>query len=401
MGMSASGFPPDAGFACAAAPALSHCRRTQVASHGLGQSSSGGHYARPSAASTRQHLAVGAAVVAAAVSGLVAARPRRATLRPRGARRATFGPTPTTTEKQTEVKKSDIGARVAYVVLDNMEGIKRQLQQYGYCQVDGFLGGSAFGYPDQIRKEMKTLFDRGWFETESQEDAQFKVGSYHLENQDRDNRFRMKIQGAKGDDASMTMVEKQFDIAPTVMTFVRSLLVSMSGNLGKTIDSGLADHVATSELFALCGEGARYDRRVGNCFGWHTQTTGFVRDPRKLVAMYFSNPNYKEEQGGCLQLEGVITPTGAVRITPAHDRLVLFWADKTVWSMTRSRASLISEHQYGIIMHLMAKEKEKISYNPMDFARWFPELNGQPMDWPPPGMSFDGPGIMPGITDSS
>lgn len=90
----------------------------------------------------------------------------------------------------------------------------------------------------------------------------------------------------------------------------------------------------------------------------------------------------------------MITPTGAVRINPAHDRLVLFWADKTVWSMTRSRANMIIEHQYGIIMHLMAKDKDKISYNPMTFARWFPELNGKPMNWPPPGMSMDGPGLI-------
>lgn len=40
--------------------------------------------------------------------------------------------------------------------------------------------------------------------------------------------------------------------------------------------------------------------------------------------------NYREELGGVLQLEGVITPTGAVRISPVADRLVLFWADKTV-----------------------------------------------------------------------
>jgi hypothetical protein len=87
-----------------------------------------------------------------------------------------------------------------------------------------------------------------------------------------------------------------------------------------------------------------------------------------------------------LQLEGVITPTGAARIAPLHDRLVMFWSDKTVWSMTPSRASLISEHQYGIIMHMVARDREKISYNPEQFARWFPELRGKPIEWPPPNM---------------
>lgn len=51
-------------------------------------------------------------------------------------------------------------------------------------QVDGFLGGSANGYPDQIRDEMKSLFDRGWFEEEPESEAQFKVGPYRITNQD-------------------------------------------------------------------------------------------------------------------------------------------------------------------------------------------------------------------------
>ena len=32
-------------------------------------------------------------------------------------------------------------------------------------------------------------------------------------------------------------------------------------------------------------------------YGWNTEQ-GFVRDPRKLVAIYFANPNYREEHGG-------------------------------------------------------------------------------------------------------
>lgn len=295
-------------------------------------------------------------------------------------RQASFGPTPISEEQKQDIQSTQIGSRVSYVVLSNMQAILRQLDQYGYSQVDGFLGGSANGYPDQIRDEMKSMFDRGWFEEEPESEAQFKVGPYRITNQDREHRFRYRIKGRSGEEKMERLIENQYEVAPTVVNFTRSLLVSFAQPLGELTESGLSNTKGISELFVLCGQGARYDRRVSNVFGWNTEQ-GFVRDPRKLVAIYFANPNYREEQGGVLQLEGVITPTGAVRISPMQDRLVLFWADKTVWSMTPSRSSMISEHQYGIIMHMMAKGE--VNYNPQNFARWFPELQSMPMDWPP------------------
>ncbi|CAK9083842.1 unnamed protein product [Durusdinium trenchii] len=257
---------------------------------------------------------------------------------------ASFGPTPMAEEQKQDIRSTQIGSRVSYVVLSNMQPILRQLDQYGYSQVDGFLG-DANGYPEQIRAEMKSLFDKGFFEEEPESDAQFKVGPYRITNQDREHRFRYRIKGRSGEERMEQLIQNQYEIAPTVVNFARSLLVSFARPLGELTESGLSNTKGISELFVLCGQGARYDRRVSNVYGWQTEQ-GFVRDPRKLVAIYFSNPNYREELGGVLQLEGVITPTGAVRISPVADRLVLFWADKTVWSMTPSRSSMISEHQW-------------------------------------------------------
>jgi len=301
------------------------------------------------------------------------------------ARQAAFGPVPVSEEQKKDVESHEVGARVSYVVLSNMSAILQQLQQYGYSQVDGFLGGSANGYPDQIRNEMKSMFDKGWFEEEPESDAEFKVGPYRITNQDREHRFRYRIKGRDAEEKSERLVENQYAVAPTIVNFTRSLLVSFSEPLGELAEGGLSNTKGISELFVLCGQGARMDRRVSNVYGWQTER-GFVRDPRKLVAVYFANPNYREEHGGQLQLEGVITPTGAVRISPMQDRLVLFWADKTVWSMTPSRASMISEHQYGIVMHMMAKSD--IDYDPTNFSRWFPELGKLPMDWPPKPIGY-------------
>jgi len=302
-------------------------------------------------------------------------------------RRAGFGPIPyEAKQRQEATTKDEVSRRVAFVVCENQKGMAQQLSQYGYCQVDGFLGGSINGYPDNIREEMKKLFDRGWFQQESEQDASFKVGQYRITNQDTEYRFMSKLLGTQpGDEEGERKVETQYEVAPTVVNFTRSLVASLAGPIGRVFGGTISTNVAIAEMTALCGNGARYDRRVSNVFGWNTEK-GFAPDPRKLTAIYFANPSYRDELGGHLQLEGVITPTGAASIAPVHDRLVLFWSDKTVWSVRPSQASIISEHQFAIVTHLMAQDHKQIKYNPAELARWFPELQGKPMDWPPKGL---------------
>ena len=50
-------------------------------------------------------------------------------------RRASFGPAPMAEEQKQDIQSTQIGARVSYVVLSNMQAILRQLDQYGYSQV--------------------------------------------------------------------------------------------------------------------------------------------------------------------------------------------------------------------------------------------------------------------------
>jgi len=274
----------------------------------------------------------------------------------------------------------EVGERVQYMVQENAKGICDQLKNYGYSQVDGFLGAEIYGYPDRIRDEMKAMFDRGFFEEETESEGSFKIGEYRITNQDQAHRFKTKLLGST-DAEGAAKVETQYEVAPTVISFVRSLLVSLAGPVSGVAGGKISTNVGSAELNVFCGNGARRDRRVSNEYGWNTQR-GFAPDPRKLTAIYFANPNNKSELGGHLQLEGVITPTGAVSIQPVHDRLVLFWADKTVWSVRPSQATRISEHQYCIIMQLMSQDHKDVQYDPRAFARWFPELRDQPMSLP-------------------
>lgn len=284
-------------------------------------------------------------------------------------------------KQQQAAVMDEVGQRVQYVIEENEKGIMEQLRQYGYSQVDGFLGSEIHGYPDTIREQMQALFNRGWFSEDTEEESSFKVGEYRITNTDTEHRFTAKLLGSSPGDDAEKMVETQYEVAPTVISFVRSLLVSLAGPVGKVAGGTISTNIGSAEMNVLCGNGARRDRRVSNEYGWNTQR-GWAPDPRKLTAIYFTNPKHRPELGGHLQLEGVITPTGAVSIAPVHDRLVLFWADKTVWSIRPSQATMISEHQYCMVMQLMAEDHKLVKYDPETFARWFPELRGQPMRMP-------------------
>lgn len=99
---------------------------------------------------------------------------------------------------------------------------------------------------------MKSMFDRGWFEEEPESEAQFKVGPYRITNQDREHRFRYRIKGRSGEEKMERLIENQYEVAPTVVNFTRSLLVSFAQPLGELTESGLSNTKGISELFVLC-----------------------------------------------------------------------------------------------------------------------------------------------------
>lgn len=301
--------------------------------------------------------------------------------------RAGFGPTSVRQKQKAAAIKDEVSERVALMVKDNAKGLGTQLDQYGYATVDGFLGGSVNGYPDKIHYEMTKLFGRGWFESDSEIDRRFKIGPYTITNDDAANRFRTRLIGVNPGEEKEGALETQYEVAPTVVNLTRSLIVSMAGPAGIWAGGSMSSNIAIGEIVCMAGNGARMDRRVSNSYHWNTQH-GVRLDNAKLVAFYFLNPNQREALGGHLQLEGVITPTGAASVIPRHDRLALFWADKTVWSMRRHLATCMSDYMYALKVTMFARDFETVKYDPNALARWFPEMQGRDMGaWPPENLS--------------
>lgn len=335
--------------------------------------------------------AIAGAVAALGVSCAARWRSRRcratsSTCQPRATkvtRQAGFGPDSYEMRQRKDAVKDSVGSRINYLIEENAKGISTQMDQYGFAQIDGFMGGSMFGTPDNMREEMRTLFGRGWFEQESETESAFKVGHWKITNQDTEHRFRARMKGYTGSESDEKVVETQAELAPTIVEFSRGLLVSLARHIGKATGYRLSSQIGITEMFCLAGNGARYDRRVNNVYGWETER-GFAPDTRKLSVFYFVNPLWEEQFGGHLQLEGVKTPTGGVSIAPAHDRLVMFWSDRSVWSMRPVQAPSMNEFQFGIQMTLVVEDQKQINYDPKRFQQWFPELQSVQMDWAPP-----------------
>lgn len=290
-----------------------------------------------------------------------------------------FGPKPTEVLQKEDVSKNKVGSRLNYMVVQNREGIIKQLQQYGFSIIDGFLGalqGSRQTYADIIREEMKALFDRGWFE--SQTENNLKLGNLNFAKQDLEHRFRYELKSNQpGDEKLEKLVDMQYELAPTVVDFFRGITISLAEPIAKADGHAMSTQIAYCELTAAVGNGARWDRHVDQEGGVNTEY-GFCPDSRKLTIMYFTNPNWRPELGGELVLEGVIYPGNTRTIEPLHDRLVMFWSDRTVYSVRPSQARTISEHRYDLRIRMTSSEPgDAIKYDLRHIAQFFPELQGQ------------------------
>eukprot|EP00438_Fugacium_kawagutii_P027929 Skav208936 [mRNA] locus=scaffold875:79663:81240:+ [translate_table: standard] len=114
-------------------------------------------------------------VATVAWCGAVVARGRKVKRRA-----GSFGPTPISEEQKEDIKSTQVGSRVSYVIL-------------------------------------------------------------RITNQDREHRFRYRIAGRSGEEKMERLIENQYEVAPTVINFTRSLMVSFAQPLGELTESGLSN----------------------------------------------------------------------------------------------------------------------------------------------------------------
>ncbi|KAK4317160.1 hypothetical protein Pmani_011740 [Petrolisthes manimaculis] len=182
-----------------------------------------------------------------------------------------------------------------------LESIVRDLNQYGVCVIDDFLGAER---ADHILNEVKALESHGALEAG-------QVVSRQVQDQARGM--------IRGDQiAWVTGGEPHCSCIGQLVTVVDSLVAKAN----KHQDAGmLANYNITWRTRAMVacypGRDTHYVKHVDNPNG----------DGRCITAIYYLNRDWSEDDGGVLR----IYPEGkdqVASIEPLFDRMLFFWSDR-------------------------------------------------------------------------
>ncbi|XP_068248993.1 egl nine homolog 1-like isoform X2 [Palaemon carinicauda] len=179
--------------------------------------------------------------------------------------------------------------------------VMRDLNRYGVCVVDNFLG---LDKAQPILQEVEALRDRGLFE-----DGQ--VVSPSVQDQARGIIRGDKITWVTGNEPHCVNIRR-------LVSAVDSIIAKANHHQ----DAGqLAKYTITwrSRAMVACypGQGSRYVKHVDNPDG----------DGRCITAIYYVNKDWTPEGGGVLR----IYPEGnsqVAEIEPLFDRMLFFWSDR-------------------------------------------------------------------------
>ncbi|KAK7077127.1 Egl nine 1 [Halocaridina rubra] len=184
---------------------------------------------------------------------------------------------------------------------DVMQPLLNDLNKYGVCVVDDFLGRER---AEQILEEVMALYSRGVFQ-----DGQ--VVSRNVQDQARGIIRGDKITWVTGNENHCGNIGQLVSVVDTLIA--KANHHPDSGELGK--------HNITLRTRAMVacypGRGSHYVKHVDNPDG----------DGRCITAIYYINKNWQRKDGGVLR----IYPEGTNQVAdvePKFDRMLFFWSDR-------------------------------------------------------------------------
>uniref|UniRef100_A0A914ZSC2 hypoxia-inducible factor-proline dioxygenase n=1 Tax=Parascaris univalens TaxID=6257 RepID=A0A914ZSC2_PARUN len=187
---------------------------------------------------------------------------------------------------------------VALRLMTIAEHVIRGLNEYGWAQVDNFLG---LAHCRHLYQETEKLRERGLFSA-GQLMAN-KCGS-HSQDIRSDEIYWFE----SGDERAQDAVTIRL-----LVSMIDSIIVHLNGRIPYKISARSRAMVAIYP-----SNGTRYVKHVDNP----------LRDGRCVTSIYYSNENWNVNQhGGMLRLYPE-TSAVPVDISPQADRLVLFWSDR-------------------------------------------------------------------------
>ncbi|KAA8498916.1 Hypoxia-inducible factor prolyl hydroxylase [Porphyridium purpureum] len=194
---------------------------------------------------------------------------------------------------------------------DLVDELKRGDDAVYVC--DNFLGATLSA---QMRREAEKMYDM------SSETPGLFVKSQSIDARqnriyEKEHVYAMQVMGGN----------TQYDMAPKLVEYI----VHMTSVLGTVLNHALKGRAALStklqsNKLAVCTNGgAAYDKHIDN---------GGAGDLRKISILYYMNPMYKRGDGGCFRAFSSTDSSVYRDIEPVADRLVVFWSDALVHSVT-------------------------------------------------------------------
>lgn len=246
--------------------------------------------------------------------------------------------------------------------------IERGLNGKGWAVVDNFLD---LDLCKTMRNEAGKLYESNTFTVSKSTRWDSATGSsvYY----DKHNVFSTQLNGGE-----------QYYSAPRLHEYVVSMTRSLVPILSSEYPEASLSPTAVSNKLAVCtGNGSAYDK--------HYDNSG-MEDTRKVTVLYYMNEQWRPECGGCFRIFqpsttiiataeadsnsnpastppippilSLYTPTittdssgthEVIDIEPIADRLLVFWSDRLVHSVTPSEAPQgKKDHRYALTLWLTA-----------------------------------------------
>ena len=249
----------------------------------------------------------------------------------------------TATNANTEV---DMISSVQHAVNKYHESIIAQLSENNHALIDNFLTKSLCNKlrsesEDQLIKNRMTISKSTKYDINSQ-----KVITY-----DKHNVYSMQMSGGE-----------QYYTSPLLHEYLVGMVQSLHPLFVHHFPSSKLSGQNFANKLAVCiGDGSSYDKHYDNSGS---------DDLRKLTIIYYLNLKYQKKHAGNFRIYKDLDDY--IDIEPKGDRLLVFWSDQLVHSVTPSYADNLDDRRWALTLWMCSDDPNAIIRDDQEVLKHFP-----------------------------
>jgi hypothetical protein len=253
---------------------------------------------------------------------------------------------------------------VSKAITSNSKTILKGLRAHGWAIVDNFLGLETC---KTYRDEASTFFQRN--EMTLSQSTRWDDKTQSIVKYDKHNVYAAQLMGGE-----------MYYRSPRLHEYVVSLIKNFFPIVSNEFPEACLSNVMASNKLAVCtGDGSYYDKHYDNAG---------ANDLRKLTVLYYMNPSWRADLGGCFRIyqrgcknesvpvhgfKGVnVGDDTCIDIEPIGDRLLVFWSDQLVHSVQPSQAPFgLDDYRWALTVWLTATHPGAICSDDSEVQKHF------------------------------